>query len=180
MSTHNEHDESQEPTNLMSVQKYKWWCRPMTVGNLVNPKFGLLLNLMGRIPRPSRPGESLLNGFTRNVKLHDGEPELLLTALLAIDSTFFSEFPTRNGQPLSRQGMKAVLGEAASTFVRGGIPGYRTRKPSTAPEAVIPAPAFDAAIDAAIRTATGAAERPQADTGADVTPAGTGPGAEPV
>ena len=54
----------------------------MTVGDLINPKIGALLNLMGRIPRPSNPTESVLNGYVRLSRLHDGEPELLLNALL--------------------------------------------------------------------------------------------------
>jgi hypothetical protein len=140
-----------EPTSLMSVQKYTWWCRPMVVGDLINPKIAVLLNLMGSTPRPTRPDESLFAGYLRLAKFHDGEPDLLLTALLKLDPAFFADLPTRAGQALGRAGMKAAIGEAACSFLRWGTPGFRKR--GTPGRAQGEGLAYTAALAAAVEQA---------------------------
>jgi hypothetical protein len=110
--------------NLISIQKYRWWCQPMVVGPLTNPKIAVLLNLMGWTPRLTDPTESLFNGYCRLDKFHDKEPGLLLSTLLKIDPEFFANYPTREGQALNHAGMKAAIGEAASAFLKRGVPGW--------------------------------------------------------
>jgi len=173
-----------EPTEMLSQQKLRWWSTPTVVDGLTNPKIGVLLNLMSRIPRPTRPGESLFSGYLRLAKFHDHEPELLVGALLALDPQFFDTYPTRNMRPLDRAGMKFVLGEACTAFLRQGVPGYRhARRTGDG----MMCPAFDAAIAAAVQhvsagtvSASGVSAGLPADTDAPGAPAAVCPNAAPV
>ena len=137
------------PTELLSQQKLRWWSTPTVVDGLTNPKVAILLTLMARIPRITRPDESLFNGYLRLAKFHDHEPELLVGVLLELDPQFFDAYPTRNMRPLDRAKMKFVIGEACTAFLRQGVPGYQRARRTG--DGVTTSTAFDAAIAAAVQ-----------------------------
>ena len=123
----------------------------------------------GRRPRQEsapliipRPRAALKTGFTGRLPL------------LSIDPEFFADFPTRNMQPLDYKGRKAAVGDAANTFLKRGVPGFKLRgtprrgpAPPRQAEQVTPLSTYDAVMEEAVRT-VGSDSRPQAQAEAEV------------
>ena len=114
---------------VLSAAKTDFWETGIVVNGVKQTKLSLFHYAMAVTTRPTAPNESIAAGYTRNAKLHDGEPSAIYDALEALYDHFFDLYPSRTpDRGLSKSEYRrkccAAIGECAQMVYKGGKPSY--------------------------------------------------------
>lgn len=124
-----EHDPISSKPPLMSPTKRAWWAglrkNPSKPdARKKQPRMAVLFYIVASASRPSDPDETLLWGCVGLNKLHDKEPELIVTLIEKIDPNFFDSYPREPSTALNMTFKKAQVGEACRSFFKHGLASY--------------------------------------------------------
>jgi hypothetical protein len=81
-----------------------------------------IANVLTRTARPSNPSQNMWDSIYINLKLHDGEPEVIVKALEAQWPNFFDLMPCRG--PVTLDKKKEIVGEWCKSHIRLGLSAY--------------------------------------------------------
>lgn len=83
-----------------------------------------IANVVSALPRPTKPEQTIWDGYYINAKLHDREPEAVVEELERRWPDFFDGFPTKNKQPATIAQKKEFIGEWCRVYIKQGLRQY--------------------------------------------------------
>jgi hypothetical protein len=81
-----------------------------------------MANVISSLPRPTSPDQTIWDGFYKNEKLHDREPDAVVCALEQRWAGFWEGFPVRGSINFDKK--KAFVGEWCRAYIRGGLRAF--------------------------------------------------------